>query len=271
MESGKLWATEISHLNDYTEFRHGLDVARGVTLERLRDDSGRDKLVLERVASEFAAMVPPQLFVSSFSSRKDSRTQWGLYCRGSGGIALGFDHAALETVVNAANARSPRSEPPPKGPEREWRIHAFQLRMCLYRERTQRKLLGHHLEELLTTLASMRTGRPGLAIAGEDIAFLLSTIAAAFKDPSFEAEEEWRVIGQETDTPSIRSFIRNGSPVFYSEMDLVADTGKFPVVELLVGPQPDLQAAVQGWSRWLAQRGLGKVAVVPSRVPLRGI
>jgi hypothetical protein len=87
IEGGKLWATEIGHLNDASEFFHGISLA-GELITALQD--GDEEIVrgnpeaearidfLDKVLHELSNADRPPVFVSSFSSLGDSRSQWGL-------------------------------------------------------------------------------------------------------------------------------------------------------------------------------------------------
>jgi hypothetical protein len=54
-------------------------------------------------------------------------------------------------------------------------------------------------------------------------------------------------------------------------LDLGADSDAFPISELVVGPQPEKDAAASRWRTWLDQRGLQAVRVTKSLVPLRAV
>ena len=128
IEGGKLWVTEIGHLNDASEFFHGVSVAEElVTTRQLQNEEEARQLqkagerelqkesealinFLDKVAEELSNGDRSQVFVASFSSLADSRSQWGLYCGGLGGIGVGFDHEKLR-MLTAQVYPSPTARP----------------------------------------------------------------------------------------------------------------------------------------------------------------
>lgn len=272
VESGRLWATEISHLNDASEFLHGRQVAREVVTARLVEWADlvefKDTVdLLQRVAAGLASTAVPKIFVSAFSSLGDSRSQWGLYCKGLGGVALGFDHEKLRRLT-------PQGYPYPSAPPERIRQTPLQVFPCVYRPRTQQKLIWHQLdmiqfEEVPEIDEARREGKLNSAAAG--LVRSCTGLAAALKNPCFADEREWRLVGGKPADALVHSLIRSGSPVFYLELDLAAGSEAFPIVELVVGPQRDQDAAASRWRIWLDQRGLQAVTVTKSLVPLRAV
>ena len=89
MSSHELWATDIRHLNDATEFQYALDLATR-RLDELSDDIGRqagdDVLGEWRRGIQLAKY--PRIYVTSFCEDGDLLSQWRGYAAG-GGIRWG--------------------------------------------------------------------------------------------------------------------------------------------------------------------------------------
>jgi hypothetical protein len=276
IEGGTLWATEIGHLNDTSEFLYGIAAAEDLIAERQRHDEESTAVkgvaearidFLDLVLNELSDTERPQVFVSSFSSLEDSRSQWGLYCRGLGGIAVGFDHEKLRRLI-------PQGYPYPSAPPDRIRQTPFQVNPCVYRERTQRKLIARQLNKALEGIEAAGGFRPPDGASTSDVAGVVrvcSAYAAILKHPAFADEREWRLIAGKPRNPLVRSYIRGGSPVFYLELDLARASDAFPITEIVVGPQADQEVAANRWQSWLDQRGLKTIDVKLSDVPLRGV
>ena len=76
IESKKLWATQIQHLNDTSEFQHGVDVA----LLEIRDFEKKslpgEDLLFESLKKRVRSMDGARSFVFSLSEQSDLLSQW---------------------------------------------------------------------------------------------------------------------------------------------------------------------------------------------------
>ncbi|MDQ6706607.1 MAG: DUF2971 domain-containing protein [Acidobacteriota bacterium] len=101
IESGSIYATQISCLNDSTELRYFFELFRNA-LFAIQE---RDRLASEE--GEFLSTFLRQLdgsdrvnsdsswFVTCFSTARDDLSQWRAYCGGENGYAIGFDVSGL--------------------------------------------------------------------------------------------------------------------------------------------------------------------------------
>src|SRR5271167_915143 len=95
VETGTLYATQVSCLNDSTEIRYGAKLLRDAFMN-IQTDATEEKLLLERIikatVEEPAAPtnLPSAWFVTCFSQEKDDLSQWRAYSGGENGYAIAF-------------------------------------------------------------------------------------------------------------------------------------------------------------------------------------
>src|SRR5262249_51167085 len=95
VESGTLYATQVSCLNDSTEIRYAAKLVRDAFIN-LGADTEEEKRFLERIikviVEEPAAPtnLPSTWFVTCFSKEKDDLSQWRAYTGGENGYAIAF-------------------------------------------------------------------------------------------------------------------------------------------------------------------------------------
>ena len=102
LESGKLWLTEISSLNDPSELNHGFGVAIKELKKMVANEPAESQNFahdLELVAIRNTIHRSADFFICSFSLCGDDLGQWRAYADNGRGFALGFDAAALETAT----------------------------------------------------------------------------------------------------------------------------------------------------------------------------
>jgi hypothetical protein len=100
IESGELWATHISCLNDTTEFTYAVEQVHKRVREKLLTASHSHAPLLKRfdeMLSNPGTEIAP-FFVACFSQRKDDLSQWRAYSGGEGGYALQFDPQKLAAL-----------------------------------------------------------------------------------------------------------------------------------------------------------------------------
>jgi hypothetical protein len=104
VQSRKLWATNIHYLNDFDEFKHGLEIARRVVKRKLRTASGSGRALLERLETIGDHYKQANIFVSSFTEEGDILSQWRGYSS-AGGLSLGFIVSELTQIAERAQFR----------------------------------------------------------------------------------------------------------------------------------------------------------------------
>jgi Protein of unknown function (DUF2971) len=250
MTSRQLWATHSGFMNDPTE-RH---YAQSIVQSAVENVTGRAP---DQVARFIRSYVPEILrktstlgvYVTSFSEADDLLSQWVTYTPAASGVAIGFDGAALSALRGAT------------------------LRKVTYDRRQQsrilRALLRMYVEPLRT--AFVKGDPESLSTLGIVLGMLIHECTVCFKNPSYAAEREWRLIAV-LDASACAECVRYRSStravVPYLEIPLADPAEPLPVSDIVIGPGLDFELNTVSIARFLKTRG---VVVTPrhSQVPFR--
>jgi hypothetical protein len=286
-----IWATHIRYLNDTSE---GNIVSR-VIFEEFSSRYNTAPLfqMLGMATDKAASVVEPvdedtlgqgttmaswatsqNVFVSSFSEKGDSLSQWRAYSERSGGYSIGFRpeylHAVGERFLNGR-------------PDRFFQGSDTLVRCIYYDEEEERslreeikKLVSAYIEEVATT-AKLPVGegiqgfRTPAALAIKHF-LKLGQRSAITKDNGFREEAEWRLafLLQQGSTATDIEF-RPGSsmPVPYLEVPLRLADQLIGICKVIVGPCPHPSEAAKSVEMLLQSAGFRGVEVVSSQIPYR--
>lgn len=241
LESSSLWASSARHLNDALEYRYAYSLVRDKVLVMPRGASGsygRDMLDPFRDALQ-QDEAPPK-FVASFSAKGDMLSQWRAYGRGQLGVAIGFNAARLVDQAKSA---------------------CFELKPCEYNCSRQLEILTNlHHEALDRRL-----------VGPKFFSEKHKEVAAVFKHPSFEEEQEWRLVGYPTDLSSLRCRASDAMIVPYCEIPLKL-TNTNLISKLILGSCPHSEDVMAALQMYIHSKGLSECCLVEkSRSPYRVI
>lgn len=228
IESGEIWSTQLSCLNDAKEFAFAVeDLLARLRLTQSGNTDPAVAMLLAAVENGLLNSQPEKigLFVTCFSGTPDDLGQWRAYGGGEGGYALAFNARQLATEA-AANS-------------------AFLLRVR-YKEQERAILLDDILE---WTIAFFKEGIEGrrapsieewipdfLAVWSEQI----MGFAALLKHEAFEAENEWRLIHflGDADTRRMKFQQRSSMMTRHLPLHFALKDGKkrLPLCGVTVGP-----------------------------------
>jgi len=187
-----LRASDIRYMNDAVELRHTLDLLRRHTRQRIRSGTDRPDL-LGQLLDWLATRVTggPMLFGASFRANGNLLSQWRGYSIHGKGVSLGFDPQRIRSCAQR---------------------QGFQVARCLYDEHTQQMLIERIVNAVEAMAASCESGSEdaGWTSLFEYIEGRLLSIAAVLKHPSFEEEQEWRIV-----SPVIQQL--QGHPIQFRE------------------------------------------------------
>ena len=235
LASKVLWATSIRHLNDASEFRYAIELARDGVLEMPRGASGSYGAFLDPFRDALAGMEEGTVYVTSFSEAPDLLSQWRAYGQPGLGVALGFHTADLERVAKGSG---------------------YSLLRCNYSPAQHEGTLRAAFSEASSPPQPLLFGRRVLALA------------PIFKHPSFSEEAEWRLVSGVPATGRL-GFRRVGSLLApYRCVPLELD-GAIPLAEVLLAPSPHPNENAFALRLLLAEHGLGGTRVSHSAIPYR--
>jgi hypothetical protein len=264
LNSHRLWATEAHFTTDKSEFIHARDVALSClqALEAPREDQKMAKeLAIKVLEEEFESGAlssgEREVFVISFSSGENLKSQWSEYATQSRGVSIAFDLSEIR-------------------PPQELGV-AVTLAPCIYEETQKKRLLMASVKNFMETAASVHrhTGdtewvksrvkesqmidriyglqsnkedfklhigqeftrqlRPALALTTFD----LLRLASHCKNDYFAEEKEWRLALPHTKGSSIAnceiSYRGPNNDIPYIAHDLFSNE-RLPITRVMTGP-----------------------------------
>jgi Protein of unknown function (DUF2971) len=224
IESGTIFATQVSCLNDATEIRYSAAILREVLSEMLETLS-EDERVLTFLRTFISLLEDDDnlpnhnalpYFVCCFSALQDDLSQWRCYGGGENGYAIGIRTSELMEAPFSAVAK------------------------VNYNPETHLKLAKDVAQ------ATIRFYKEGLDTnhPNWDETFLkvwddvLSFVAPVIKNPGFASEKEVRVIRQlqGSDIPNIRILQRKTMMSRHLPMTFPSGAKSLPIAKVMVGP-----------------------------------
>lgn len=188
--SNTLRASDIRYMNDSAELRHTLDLLRDHVRRRIRAGTDRPAL-LNQLLDWLAHRVisGPMLFGASFRANGNLLSQWRGYSVHGKGVSLGFDPLHIRRCTERPG---------------------FQIARCVYSPERQQSLIEQTVDALEAMSAEADSAGDAGAAIFEQIEGRLLRMAAVLKHPSFEEEQEWRIVSPVI--PELR-----GHPIYFRE------------------------------------------------------
>jgi hypothetical protein len=233
IESGTIYSTQVSCLNDSSEIRYASSLYRSALLALLPNYASNEAvrsflqyyLTLMDEEPERPNHAPSPFFVACFSAEEDDLTQWRSYCGGENGYAIGFPISKLfgstsnSLVVRVNYDRSVHENLAREAAEATVRF--FEKGIAENRSETPAKWQ----EEFLTFWDPF-----------------ISRLAPLVKDPGFKSENEYRIIHEfQTSQLTDMQFLQKKS-MLSRHIALTFPLGgeawvpRLPIEKVLVGP-----------------------------------
>jgi len=248
---GRIWASNVSFLNDHRELQHGL--AASLAAIRVLSKSGvaaKWRGPLKDAEAKLRNGNIPNTYAACFCTRTDSLSQWRGYGGGEQGISLTFTRAALTKLLAKDNAR---------------------LHRVVYCDLTTEKRMKKAVEDQLGSLDEFDEllGESSPEGRNREAYDAICGLLPKFKHLSFSDERELRFVVQQPDMTDKVCFRPVGN-VIVPYLALGPGPGvKLPIKTVRVGPGRNPELTVQSLKLFLSQHGYGEVPVVPSKVPFR--
>jgi Protein of unknown function (DUF2971) len=242
LESQELWCTQISCLNDTTEFTYAVEELQKRVRARIAEehDSTLNPLLagLDQYLSAPNAETA-SLFVTCFSERGDDLSQWRAYARGEGGYAIQFDPGRL--IMSSISGDS---------------AEQMQIEQMLMRVEYDPKQHDAFLTDILkqgekffSTLegASKATPEEWVAEFVRYWLWNLQFLAPCLKHPKFENEREWRFVYSLRTDDAKRMQFRQRQSMMTRHVPLRLKK-PLPITGVIVGPcrHPQLSRVAVG-------------------------
>jgi hypothetical protein len=249
ISSGRIWASNISFLNDHRELQHGLDAAMQAI--EILSSSARWTAwtpALEAAQSRLNNGEAPDTYAACFCVNSDLLSQWRGYGGQEQGVSITFNRARLSRALRADAS-------------------LYEVVYCdLSAKDKMRVALRAALADADETYDIVG---PGPADEREKEAFsVICALAPQFKHYGFKDEREWRYVVQDGENGYDVSHRVSGN-VIVPYLALGPGDKSLPIVKVTVGPgrHQDLTAKSIGAFLWKA--GYPEVEVVKSKVPFR--
>lgn len=243
--SRELRASDIRYMNDSTELRHTLELLRSHVTGRViagTDNPGLLNQLLEWLSHRIAS--GPLLFGGSFRANGNLLSQWRGYSVHGKGVSLGFSPAHISACA---------------------RRQGFQVARCIYSQREQRQLVERVVDAIEALAAkappeeTARGGAPGWDPVFEQAEEDLLRMAAVLKHPSFEEEQEWRIVSPAIDASAGQPIrFREGAsmlvPYYAFELQRAGSEG-LELEHVYLGPTTNSELSMKSLGLYLEQAG----------------
>lgn len=249
--SGKIWASNVSFLNDNRELSHGVDASvEAIKILTKKSENARWNAPLRDVAERLRDKKIPHTFAACFCEKTDSLSQWRGYGGATQGVAIIFRRKALETLFAKQQAKLFRV------------IYCDLSAPKRMRDAVEKELVGlDEINELLgaTTPEEMRN----------DAYRAVCRLLPQFKHWGFRDESELRFVVQQSKLTDAVHF-RADSNLLVPYLELGSGTpNSLPIAEIVIGPgkHPDLTA--QSVRQFSDRSDYPDVDISVSTVPFR--
>ena len=248
VDSRALWASDIRYMNDSAELKHTADLIAREISRRIAAGHPNPNLL-----NQFLDWVSHRitnghlLFGASFRSNGNLLSQWRGYSSHGKGVSIGFDPQSILALAQQ---------------------QAFQVGRCVYEPAAQLALISQVVDAVEAvaeargecTDPQQRPPEQSYHDSFEEVESDLLRIAAILKHPSFQEEEEWRVVSPVIrDLSEARVRFREGTSMIipYLEFGLTAAPGQPLAFEhLFLGPSPNISISMNSLELCLAQHGI---------------
>ncbi|MCG8691155.1 MAG: DUF2971 domain-containing protein [Minwuiales bacterium] len=260
IESGELWLSDYSYLNDRAELVYGADLALNRFKKVAESKAEATAKILEKWASSLFDE-NPRICVASFSMDGDSLSQWRAY----GQLAIGFEYSPLMFGYN----------------------NTTRADLVIYDSTTQERLLDLSAQLVACAYENDAEKIPDRVdeIYENGGSRIVETISF-FKHPAFADEREFRIVHSEyphvyksmpfLDRAPYRFRESTGIIVPYVTTRDLADSDvstkypeQLPIREIVIGPGADADSLERGINALLKVKGYQEVVVRRSTAPLR--
>ena len=245
VEKRVLWASDILYMNDSAEMNHTVDLIKAEVSARIDHDRTNQKLLaqfLDWVSNRIIS--GHMLFAASFRANGNLLSQWRGYSALGKGVSIGFDP---EYLLACAQSQS------------------FQLGKCVYDPEQQQALIKKVIESVEclaeeygeTTDETQCPPTQSYYAIFEQLESDLLRIAALLKHPSFQEEEEWRIVSPVlVDYVSTPVKFREGTSMLVPYLEFKLGAGNDEPIELeqvVLGPTPNINLSMNSLTMFLSK------------------
>jgi hypothetical protein len=265
LQSGRLYATQVSALNDSKETEYATDLFREEVKKAIAEQAGKDDVVsffqsiLEQIKEEpdNPTQGISKFYVACFSTRPDDLNQWSKYTKASPGrFAIGFHPNGLRREPNSTL----------------YRVIYDRAKL----EDAVKKVVYATLDFYMSGLTGERAEKPEewarlFYLAWDEWIYKLAPLA---KDQQWDSEGELRIVHElkVADFPDVRFSQKKSSLARYLPLDFPCwvkeRVSRLPIAKVMVGPGENQASSRISAVLLLEQMGYPNVPVEISRSTL---
>lgn len=243
IETGKIWASHVSRLNDSSEYHHGIKVVADCVRNAMAASS---KPIVEKILSEFRRV---ETYVASYSTKHDLLSQWRSYSAGKVGYCLGLATNGIASLDDS----TPLLEP------------------VIYRDSLAQQVISRMVNGVEKYLQNNQFGEVEIGFLLGRVGGTLANLACTIKHHKFDEENEFRQFYQPGVTSlQLEKQFRNGrfglTP--YVEVPFIEE-GRLPLLSVTIGPCQDIKQEMYAVRTLLEKHSYTNCDVLVSEIPLR--
>lgn len=247
-----IWAGDIRYMNDASELKHCVDLIKHAIADRLKSSPLSAPILQAFIVWLSQRMTNGHmLFGISFRANGNLLSQWRGYSEPGKGVSLGFDSQFIKQCA---------------------KDQGFQIGRCIYHPLEQQRIIEQILDEVIRLIEQQKI-KPlerstmledgfdgGLPTYNFDIIETdLLQIAAVIKHPSFQEEDEWRLVSPViTDHCHSAVKFREGASMLvpYLEFGLQTPTLPMEISQVFLGPTPNASLSMNSLKLFLSKQAL---------------
>lgn len=243
LESGCVWGTHVSRLNDSSEYHLGLEMVSDLVLKNMPISS---RPLIEKALAKLQKV---DTYIACYSTAHDLLSQWRAYSEASGGYCLGFATEEMVTVDDKLPL----------------------LEQVIYQKNTAESVLGKLLQEIDDFFTKNTFGEVEVGFILGMLQATLNNVACIIKHYKFEEEREFRHIYQPGATSlKLEAKFRHGSFGLtpYVEIHFLKEK-RLPLKTVTIGPSKNFALEHTSLRALLSKHGYEDVEILYSEIPLR--
>jgi hypothetical protein len=267
VETGILYATQVSCLNDSTEIQYGARLLRDA-FSNIQPDGVEEKRLLDRINKTTvedpapSSNLPSPWFVTCFSKEKDDLSQWRAYSWGENGYAIAFLASGFlrpGSLVARVNYDKEQHKQVAK--------NVASATVSFFKE----GLCAHPTAEAGTTaIDAWLTEYLG------EWERMVGYLAPMVKDPAFRGENEYRIVHelQAHEFGQLRfrqkqTLMSRHLPLIFPPPNYATQSRLLPINEVMVGPSRHKEISRVSVECLLRQKGYPTIPVTMSKIPFQ--
>lgn len=220
IKNKELWASHILFQNDKKEALYSLDLLSESLYEN-KAAFAKNNIDIQKLLSYIKPLTGQQIFTISFSEKRDDLNQWRSYGNSNPSYCIGFDPKQLEKLKLKQSYNS----------NYEDKVRVC-FSKCIYTPNQQKEIIKNIIKDVIEKLKASKMTEESIA---DELLPDFLTISPFFKHPSFEEEQEWRLVFSSVEKESVNIRYTKSGFVPYITLPITVDSIK----DIIISPCPD--------------------------------